>query len=59
MNAESIRIERREIVPGRPFSEVFIVADGRSYYTRLWYVVEDSPYARSAQREEFARRQSR
>ena len=55
-----IRIVRREIhwegVKREPFSEVFIEAGGQCYYSRLWYALDDSPFARADQREGFKRR---
>lgn len=42
-----------------PFSEVFIFAAGRSYYTRLFHTIDDSSHARSAQVQDFLRRQNR
>lgn len=40
-----------------PHSEVFIEHEGRSYYSRVWWVVEDSAHARTAQIQDFLRRQ--
>lgn len=70
---ESVRITRRETnwtganlgtkaewhPDARPFSEVFIVAAGRSYYTRRFHTLDDSPHARAAQVQDFLRRQNR
>lgn len=44
---------------GRPFSEVFIVAAGRSYYSRLFHTLDNSPHACAAQTQDFLRRQNR
>ena len=55
-----IRIVRREVhwegIKREPFSEVFITAGGQHYYSRLWYAIDDSPFARANQREGFKRR---
>ncbi len=55
-----IRIVRREVhwegIKREPFSEVFITAGGQHYYSRLWYAIDDSPFARADQREGFKRR---
>lgn len=55
--APEVRITRRETVPGRPFSEVFITSRGQSFYSRLWHVLDDTPLNRAHQAEQFARRQ--
>lgn len=59
MNVTSVRIERRggfEVGVDHPFSEVFIIADGKHYCTRLFHTVDDSPFARAEQAEQFKRR---
>jgi hypothetical protein len=54
---EDVRIERREIVPGRPFAEVFIrTLEGEHYYSRLWHPIEDGPHARAHQVQLFFER---
>lgn len=40
----------------RPFSEVFITADGRTYYSRLFHVLSNDAHARAAQTQDFLRR---
>lgn len=55
-----VRIEQRE--RGAPpsiqrFSEVFITQDGRTFYTRLFHQLDNSPHARAAQLQDFVRRQ--
>lgn len=56
----SIRIERREIhwegTKREPFSEVFIEAGGQHYYSRLWHVLDNTPFARADQTAGFKRR---
>lgn len=42
-----------------PFVDVFIVAKGRHYYTRLFHTLDDSPHARAAQVQDFLRRAAR
>ena len=49
-----IKLRRQDIK--EPFSEVFITAGGQHYYSRLWYALDDSPFARADQREGFKRR---
>lgn len=70
---ESVRIVRRSTnwtganhgaraerhTDAHPFSDVFIVAAGRCYYSRLFHTLDDSPHARSAQAQDFLRRQNR
>jgi len=59
MNVTSVRIERRGgymVDVDRPFSEVFIVADGKHYCTRLFHTVDDTAFARAEQAEQFKRR---
>lgn len=58
MNIEAVRIERRGgDQPGdRPFSEVFIRANGRDYYTRLFHTLDNSPFVREEQKQAFLRR---
>lgn len=52
--------DRREWhADARPFSEVFIVALGQSYFSRVFFKIDDSPHARAAQKQEFLRRQNR
>lgn len=48
------------IRPGKPylFSEIFIVADGRSYYSRTWDVLPDTPHERAHQIEAFKQRRA-
>jgi hypothetical protein len=53
-----IRIEQCALIPDRPFSEVFITAGGETYYSRLWYPLDDTPFAREDQAQAFLRRQS-
>lgn len=43
----------------RPFSEVFIVAKGQTYYSRLFHTLDNSPHAKAAQAQDFLRRQNR
>jgi DNA-directed RNA polymerase beta subunit len=42
----------------RPFSDVFIVAAGRTYYSRLFHTLDDSLHARAAQAQAFLKRQN-
>lgn len=66
-DVESVRIERRETnwdkgvwhEKPHPFSDVFIVARGVNYYSRLFHTLDDSPHARAAQVQDFLRRQNR
>ena len=58
----TVRIEQRErVIDGKqcPFSEVFVMQGGRSFYSRLWHTIDDSPHARAAQAQDFLRRQAR
>ena len=42
------------------FTDFFIsLCDGRTFYSRRMYPIEDTPHARSAEKQEFLRRQNR
>lgn len=64
---ESIRIVPREThydnktywAVARPFSEIFIVANGQHYFSRVFYRLDNSPHAIAAQKQDFLRRQNR
>lgn len=64
---ESVRIVRREThfdnmifwADARPFSEIFIVANGQHYFSRVFYALDNSPHAIAAQKQDFLRRQNR
>lgn len=40
-------------------SDVFIEADGRTFYSRHWYVVDDTPHGRAAELQAFEDRRRR
>lgn len=49
----------RQAIRDKPyaFSEFFITtADGRTFYSRTWDVIPDTPHARASQIEAFKRR---
>ena len=53
------RIERRtRLVNGKlmEHSDVVIIYQGRTYYTRYWWTVDDSPHMRAAEAQSFRKR---
>lgn len=54
-----VRIKRRENEANKPFSEIFIEHDGRHFYSRVWWSLDDTAQARAAQLQDFLRRQAR
>lgn len=52
-------MDKQVIRPGKPyiFSEIFIATeDGRSFYSRTWDILKNSPHEQASQIEHFKRR---
>lgn len=56
MNDASIKIVQRVSTDGHPFSEYFVTWRGHSYYTRNFYVIEDSAHNRGHYLQQFLHR---
>lgn len=49
-------IKQNRSSDGHPFSEIFIVHNDQHFYSRVWFVIQDSEHARAQQIQDFHKR---
>lgn len=59
MDTPVVTIKQRVSAQGHPFSEAFIDYAGKRFYSRNWYVVEDTPHNRTRLAHDFLARLQR